>query len=231
MRSVAIVVAGGVGKRLKGKVHKPFIPLGGRPMLAWTLEAFEKSPGVEAVVLVVHRQDLPSAERLVRRYRLRKVLRLVPGGATRMASVFEGLRAVPPGARWVAVHDGARPLVTPGLIEATIREARWAKAAIAAVPVVPTVKEAAGGWVRRTLDRDRLWAVQTPQVFERNLLERAHARGRRNGGGATDDAALVEALGRRVRIVMGDPRNLKVTTPEDLIIAQALLKTKRGQTP
>ena len=142
-----------------------------------------------------------------------------------MASVYCGIQALPASAQWVAVHDGARPLVTPELIEATIKGARGAKAAIAAVPVVPTVKQVAGDWVAKTLDRSTLWAVQTPQVFERKLLERAHRQGMGDGFVATDDAALVEKLGHRVRIVMGSPRNLKVTTPEDLVIAEALLRS------
>ncbi len=225
MSVVAVIVAGGVGRRLRAKVRKPFISLRGRPMLAWTLGAFERAPGVRAVVLVAHPGDLERARRLVRRYRFRKVASVVPGGASRMASVACGVRALPPGTRWVAVHDAARPLVTPALIEATLRGAKRAKAAIAAVPVVPTVKEGAGGWVTRTLDRSRLWAVQTPQVFERKLLERAHRRA--NGFAATDDAALVEKMGRRIRIVRGSHRNIKVTTPEDLVIAEALLSKGR----
>ena len=222
MKVVAIVVAGGVGKRLKSKIHKPFIRLRGRPMLAWTLAAFERTPGIDGVVLVAHRSDLEAARRLVRYCRFRKVLQVVPGGDSRMDSVSCGLKAVPPEAKWVAVHDAARPLVTPELIEATLRAALRAKAAIAAVPVVPTVKQARGRWVEKTLDRSWLWEVQTPQAFHRALLEQAHARAGRNG--ATDDAALVEALGRRVRIVMGSPRNIKVTTPEDLVIAEVFLK-------
>ena len=122
------------------------------------------------------------------------------------------------------MHDAARPLVRPEVIARNVREGRRWKAAIAAVPVVPTVKQAKGAWVRRTLDRSTLWAVQTPQVFERGLLERAHRRFGRNGFVATDDAALVEKMGKRVRIVPGSHRNIKVTTPEDLVIAEALLR-------
>ena len=145
-----------------------------------------------------------------------------------MTSVSCGLKALPPAAKWVVVHDGARPLVTPELIEATIRAARSAKAAIAAVPVVPTIKQVRGGWVEKTLDRKRLWAVQTPQVFERGLLEKAHQHGRGNSFVATDDAALVERLGYRVRIVEGSPRNIKITTREDLMVAVALMKRGRS---
>ena len=219
----AVVVAGGTGSRLKSRIRKPFVRLAGRPMLAWTLRAFERAPGVGAVVLVAHPRDVAAARALAKRWRCGKVAAVVAGGETRMASVARGLAALPPGAKWVAVHDAARPLVTPEVIARTVREARRWKAAIAAVPVVPTVKQAKGAWVRRTLDRSTLWAVQTPQVFERGLLERAHRRA--NGGApATDDAALVERIGGRVRIVTGSHSNLKVTTPEDLIVAQSLLK-------
>ena len=224
---VAVIVAGGVGKRLNLKVHKSFVRLGEKPMLAWTLEAFEKARSVGRIVLVVHPSDIEATQRMIRFFGYRKVLRVVRGGASRMASVSFGLRALPPDAKWVAVHDGARPLVRPELIEATLKAARGPKAAIAAIPIIPTVKQARGSWVEKTLDRKRLWAVQTPQVFDRKLLEQAHAKGRTNGSAATDDAALVEALGHRVRIVMGDHRNLKVTTPEDLVMAQALLRRRR----
>lgn len=222
----AIVVAGGVGRRLKTKVHKPFVPLAGRPMLARTLQVFERSAGVDGTVLVVHRSDLARARALVRRYRCRKVRAVVPGGAARMDSVACGLRALPVSTRWVAVHDCARPLVTPAQVQTVLRAAWSAKAAILAVPVVSTMKEGKGGWATRTLDRSRLWAVQTPQVFERRLLERAHARGRAAGVTASDDAALVERLGCRVRIVPGSDRNIKVTTPEDLKIANAFLANR-----
>ena len=218
------MVAGGTGKRLKSRVRKSFVRLAGRPMLGWVLRALERSPSVKDVVVVAHPKDLAAARALARRERAAKVAAVVPGGETRMASVACGLRAVPPGAKWVLVHDAARPLVTPALIEATIKAARAAKAAIAAVPVVPTIKQARDRWVVKTLDRSTLWAVQTPQVFERKLLERAHARA--NGFAATDDAALVEAIGGKVRIVPGSERNIKVTTPEDLRIAESLLKNR-----
>lgn len=222
MNVVAIVVAGGVGKRLKSRVRKSFVRLAGRPMLAWVLRALERSPSVREIVIVVHPKDLAAARRLARSERAAKVAAVVPGGDSRTASVGCGLKAAPPGTKWVLVHDAARPMVTPALIEATIRAARRAKAAIAAVPVAPTIKQAKQGWVEKTLDRTRLWAVQTPQVFERKLLEEAHRRA--NGFAATDDAALVEAIGKRVKIVPGSQSNIKVTTPEDLIVAAAFLR-------
>ncbi len=222
MSVAAVVVAGGVGKRLKSRVRKSFVLLAGRPMLGWVLRALERSPSVGEIVVVAHWKDLAAARQLARRERAAKVSAVVPGGDSRMASVAAGLKALPARAKWVLVHDAARPLVTPQLIEATVKAARRAKAAIAAVPVAPTIKQARGGWVEKTLDRSRLWAVQTPQVFERKLLEKAHKQA--NGFVATDDAALVEAMGKRVKIVPGSERNIKVTTPEDLIVARALLR-------
>ncbi len=224
MKAFAIVVAAGVGKRLGGRVRKAFVPLGKRPMLGWTLKALEKAPSVEGIVVAVHPKDRKAADGLIRSLRLRKILRIVSGGDSRMESVARGLQAVPPESRWVLVHDAARPLVSPRMIEQTIRAARRFRAAITAVPVVPTIKRGRDGWVAQTLDRNHLWAVQTPQAFDRRLLEKAHACGAARGIEATDDAALVEAIGHRVRIVPGDPRNLKVTTPEDLVVAEALLR-------
>ena len=224
MSVAAIVAAGGIGKRLKSRRHKSFVTLRGRPMLAWVLGALERSREIGQVVVVAHRRDLAAARRLVKNGRFRKVIQVVEGGDSRMASVWRGVQALPDAARWVLVHDAARPLVTPEIVRACIRAARGAGAAIAAVPVVPTIKRVRAGWVVKTLDRKQLWAVQTPQVFERRLLERAHRRGMRTGASATDDAALVEAMGRRVRIVPGSERNIKVTTPEDLMIAEVLLR-------
>ena len=222
MSVTAIVAAGGVGKRLKAKVRKSFVRLAGRPMLGWVLKALQSSPSVRDVVVVAHPKDLAAVRALAHRERASKLSAVVPGGESRMASVACGLRAVPPDTTWVLVHDAARPLVTPALIEATVRAARGSKAAIAAVPVVPTIKQAKGRWVVKTLDRSALWAVQTPQVFERKLLEEAHRRAHHFS--ATDDAALVEAIGKRVKIVPGSERNIKVTTPEDRMIAESLLK-------
>ena len=224
MPAVAIVPAAGLGKRLKASRHKSFVLLGNRPILFWTLRAMEKSRAIDRIVVVAHREDLPATQKLIERYRFRKVTSVVPGGRTRTDSVYRGLQALPSETKWVIVHDGARPLATPRVFEETLAAAQKTGSAIAAIPVVPTIKEASGPWVSRTLERNRLWAVQTPQAFRRDLLDRAHARARRKKWKATDDAVLVEALGRRVRIVMGDSRNIKVTTPEDVVIAQALLK-------
>ena len=224
MQVGAVIPAAGLSKRLGTRRRKPFVRLAGRPILAWTLQALEAVSLLKEIVVVAHRKDLKGVCTMIRGLKLSRPVKVVPGGSTRMESVFQGLRALSPAIRWVAVHDGARPLVTPDLIRRTIQAARKSGAAIAAVPVVPTIKEARGRWVAATLNRSRLWAVQTPQVFRRDWLERAHQRGRANGVEATDDAALVERLGCRVRIVPGFPRNIKITASEDLAIAEVLLR-------
>ena len=215
----AIIAAAGVGRRF-GEGDKLFAPLAGRPLIAHTLMVFEVCRAVHTVVLVLAEENLERGCRLVDAAGFDKVVVICPGGPRRQDSVRLGLEALPE-CRWVVVHDGARPLVTAALIEAGVAAAAETGAAIAAVPLADTLKEVADdGVIRRTLDRGNLWAAQTPQVFDYELLREAHGRAQ---GEATDDAALVEALGRRVKVFPGSARNLKVTTAADLALAQALV--------
>ena len=212
-------MAAGSGRRF-GEGDKLFAPLAGRPLIAHSLMAFEVCRLIDRVVLVLTEENLERACRLVDAAGFDKVAVICPGGPRRQDSVRLGLEALGE-CRWVVVHDGARPLGTAALIEAGLAAAAETGAAIAAVPLADTLKEAADdGLVRRTLDRRNLWAAQTPQVFDYELLREAH---RQADGEVTDDAALVEALGRRVKVFPGSARNLKVTTPADLALAQALL--------
>ena len=220
--AAAIIVAGGQGKRFGGRVRKQYLSLSGRPLLWWAVNAFDRSRSVGAVVLVVPREDLSRARRSFSRWKVRKPLHIVAGGVTRAGSVRHGLAAVPPGFRWVAVHDAVRPLVTPALIENVLRAARAHRAAIAACPSKDTVKWASSRQkILRTLPRKDVWLAQTPQAFERRLLERAHQKGK--GLDATDDSFLVERLGVQVKLVAGPPENLKVTIPMDLKVARMIL--------
>jgi 2-C-methyl-D-erythritol 4-phosphate cytidylyltransferase len=217
-----VVVAAGAGRRFGSA--KQFAALGGRPLIEWSLRAFEDHPGVGAIVLVL--ADEADRERYRREFP--KVVDVVRGGARRQDSVTNGTaRLGPARGGLVLVHDGARPLVDAGLISRVIEAAAAAGAAIPVVPPEDTVKETAGGFVVRTLDRARLGRVQTPQGFAFGLLERALAQARADGFHGTDEAALVERLGEAVAVVEGDPRNLKITTPLDLIIAEAILHENR----
>jgi len=214
----AIIAAAGRGRRF-GEGDKLFAPLAGRPLIAHTLMAFEVCRAVDTVVLVLADENLERGRGLVASAGFDKVA-VCPGGPRRQDSVRLGLQALAD-CRWVVVHDGARPLVTAALIEAGLAAAAETGAAIAALPLADTLKEATeDGLIMRTLDRRNLWCAQTPQVFERELLREAH---RLAQGEATDDAALIEALGRRVKVFPGSARNLKVTTAADLALAQALV--------
>jgi len=216
---VAIVAAAGRSLRMGGP-DKLFTPLGGRPLLAHTLAAFQDCPAVDRVVLVLAAEGLAQGLALAEEEGFSKVRTVCPGGRRRQDSVREGLEVLGSCA-WVVVHDGARPLVTPRLIEEGLAAAQETGAAVCALPAQDTVKRVdARGRVLRTLDRRRLWLTQTPQVFRYDILRQAHQRSRRP---ATDDAALVERLGHRVQVYHGSLRNLKVTTPEDLALAEALL--------
>jgi 2-C-methyl-D-erythritol 4-phosphate cytidylyltransferase len=217
-----IIVAAGRSERMGG-IDKMFAELMGRPLLAWTLRAFKACDAIEGVVLVAAPPALDQARAFVREWRFDEVINVVPGGATRQESVRFGLEALE-GAAVVAVQDGARPLVTPELIATGVVIAREHGAALCATPARDTIKQVDGDppVVRATLDRAGIWLAQTPQVFARELLLKAHAQ----PISATDDAALVEALGHDVRVYEGGAWNIKVTSPEDLVVAETLLRER-----
>ena len=220
----AIVPSAGASRRMGRGLEKPYRLLNGKPLLIHSLLVLERTPWVDEVVLVVARRRLGLAKRLMSRYRLRKVREVTAGGRTRTESVFRGILRADPKADYLLVHDGARPIVSPALLTRVMRAARQSGAAIPALPVGPTIKEVSRGWVVRTLSREALWEVQTPQIFRRSLLWKALNRRREEG---TDCASLVERLGYRVKVVPGDPANIKVTTPLDLVVAEALLRQEQ----
>ncbi len=223
----AIVPAAGAGKRFGSSRRKPFVPLTGVPLLAHTLKALQASAEIGWIIVVVRAGDETRVRQLLRRYRISKALAPCRGGASRAASVARGFAQVPPQARWVLVHDGARPCVSPGLITQAVRAARRWGAVACGLPASVTVKAAkTSGLVRTTLPREALWFIQTPQVFRRDWFAQALARADHRLGRFPDDAAVVEAAGFPVRIVRGDPLNLKVTTHGDAWLAEAILKRR-----
>jgi 2-C-methyl-D-erythritol 4-phosphate cytidylyltransferase / 2-C-methyl-D-erythritol 2,4-cyclodiphosphate synthase len=227
MRAAAIVVAAGRGRRLGGPGNKVFLPVAGRPILWWTLRAFQRCEAIGEAVLVVGEDDVAAASQLVKAAAFSKITSVCPGGAERGDSVRAGLDRVAETAEVVAIHDGARPLVTPELIAACVAAAGRHGAVIPAVPVVDTLKRVGpDGTIAATVDRAELCAAQTPQTFRRALLVEAYARARADGFAGTDDAGLVEHLGHPIHLVPGEPDNLKVTLPEDLERAAALLERR-----
>jgi 2-C-methyl-D-erythritol 4-phosphate cytidylyltransferase len=217
-RTSAIVVAAGAGKRF-GEM-KQFVYLRGKPVLEWTLESFQAHGEVDAVVLV-----LPDEQDL-KHYRMRyaKIVEIVRGGERRQDSVWQGFRLLDAAAAEVVlVHDGARPLVGADLVSRVIAAARAEGAAVPVVPVEETVKEVLDGRVVRTVDRSHLSRTQTPQGFRYEVLKKALEAARRDRFYGTDEAMLAERVGIPVSVVEGDPRNIKITTPVDLKIAEGLL--------
>ena len=226
MRVVALIPAAGQGRRMGAEKPKAFLPLGGLPILAHTLQKFEDCPLVDEVLpLVPPGETLGWAEEIVLRSGLKKVLRIVPGGQERQESVYRGLQAVQGKADWVLIHDAVRPFVPQALIQQALSETFQWKAVVVALPANETIKEVSAEMaVVRTVDRRRLWMTQTPQSFEFPMILRAHEEARKAGFRGTDDASLVERQGIPVRILQGSRFNMKITTPEDLVLAEALLE-------
>ncbi len=227
----AILLAAGSGRRMGSVLPKQFIDLAGRPMLVHALAAFERAEQVERVVLVTLADSVDRCRKVVREWGISKVTAVVTGGEQRQDSVAEGLRAVPEDAGVIVVHDGARPLVLPEQIDAVIDLAREKGSAVLGTPVTDTIKEIDNGRVLHTLDRSRLWRVQTPQAFRAPILHRAHEVAARCGYTGTDDTSLLEQLNVPVYVVTGREDNLKITAPEDLAMAESILRSRAGNVP
>ncbi len=220
----AIVLAGGKGRRFGTRIPKPFVALGGKPVVEHCLRDLRKVKEIRQVIMAVSPSVRKAAAAAMRRSAW-EGCPVVLGGARRQDSVRNCLKELDPRAELVIVHDGVRPFAGAAMVRAVIRAAAASGAAICAVPAKATIKRVAGGRVKATLEREELWEAQTPQCFRRELLVKAYrSAGRR---AVTDDASLIEKLGRPVTVVNGDYTNIKITTPEDLVIAEALLKRRK----
>ena len=216
----AIIVAAGESRRMNG-VDKLMAPLSGKPVLAWSIEAFQQNTRIDRIILVNNQNNLKPIECLRIERKWTKVAEVCTGGKRRQDSVAAGLKLVGD-CDWVIIHDGARPLVTQDLIERGIDAAKECGAAIAAVPVTDTIKLAGNDqFVIETPPRSNLWAIQTPQVFRFSVIKEAYEQA---GGNVTDDASLVEQIGNKVKLYLGSYDNIKITTPHDLAIAELLIK-------
>lgn len=219
-----IVAAAGRGSRMKRAENKVFLPLGGKAVLAHSLEKFARRGDIGELIVICAAHETEKMTSFVSSLGLRVPTKIVAGGSERQYSVDNALAAVDAKSEIVLVHDGARPLVTDAVIDNVICEARACGASIAAVAVKDTIKTVdAGGAVVDTPPRKTLYAVQTPQGFRAELLKKAYAQAKNDGFLGTDDASLVERLGMMVKIAEGDYCNIKITTPEDLVIGEALL--------
>ncbi|MEW6624971.1 MAG: 2-C-methyl-D-erythritol 4-phosphate cytidylyltransferase [Bacillota bacterium] len=224
LHAISIVVAAGQGNRMGSSTKKQFLRIKEKPMLIYTLEVMERHPEITGTILVVSEDDLEYSRELIKDYSLNKIIDIVPGGDTRGASVYNGLKAVPKYIDLVVVHDGARPFLSKEVLDRVLHGVKAYGAAVAAVPVKDTIKETGSNdFIEKTLDRSRLWAVQTPQAFLKEIIVDAYQRAAEQNLQGTDDASLVEAFGHRVKIVMGDYQNIKITTKEDLDYAEYVL--------
>ena len=225
--TTAIIVAAGKSERMGENLDKAFISLGPRPVVAWSLLAFQQCPDIDKIILVVRKDQLVAAKGIVNMFGLSKVNQIIPGGAKRQDSVSRGLDAADPDSRLIIIHDGARPCVTPALVTATLDAARKSGSGIAATRVNDTLKVVdRHNNIAETLDRSNVWAVQTPQAFKADLLRRAYAELAKGKAEVTDDAAAVALLPNApsLRLVEWNKPNLKITIVEDLSIAAALLR-------
>jgi 2-C-methyl-D-erythritol 4-phosphate cytidylyltransferase len=224
MKISAIIVAAGAGIRVGANIAKQFLALGGRPVLAWSLKTFDSSNMIHELVVVAPPSDDCRTIKITEKWVNRVRVKVVPGGTTRQESVKAGLDAVDPGLEWIAVHDAARPLVTLAQIEAVCSLARKVGSAILAVPVWDTVKVVdEKGLIIKDMDRRRLYMAQTPQVCRKEDLRSAYRLAEDKGIRATDEAGLLEITGVSVGVAESSPSNFKITTQEDLNMAEALI--------
>jgi 2-C-methyl-D-erythritol 4-phosphate cytidylyltransferase len=227
----AIIAAAGVGKRMGHHIPKPYLQLAGKPILAHTLKIFEAMPEIREVTVVAHPEDLNLCQdTVIAPYHLKKVLRLVPGGKERQDSVYHALKALKNEEELeiILVHDGVRPFVTPEQIRRVIDAARRHGGAVLGSPAQDTLKRVnSEGRVHQTLERTDIWQIQTPQAFQAPLLWRAFTEAYSRNFYGTDEASLLEEIQQPVVVIPGSPFNLKITTPEDLLLAEAIFALRR----
>lgn len=226
MKVGAIIPAAGRGTRIGATVPKQFLELKGKPLLHHTLKVFEACEAVDFVVLVMPQADVEaSGDEWLHGYGI--VRKVVAGGEQRQDSVFNGFQVLEKGTEIVVVHDGVRPFSTAQMIAETVDAAKKYGAAITAIPVSDTIKKAVDGFVERTIPRDGLWRVQTPQAFQYDLLKKAFEKASADSYYGTDEGALIEYLGERVKIVPGSELNIKITRREDLVLGESLIEASK----
>jgi len=223
-----LIPAAGMGRRMGSSRNKLLLTLLGKPLIFWTLQAATASRHINWIGIICQLEDLPDLKAIVEEMALTKPVQFIQGGKTRQESVYNGLQALPQKAHHVLIHDGARCLATPDLLDRCAEALQKCQGLIAAVPVKDTIKVVdRSGLIKDTPDRSHLWAAQTPQGFDVQLLKQCHETGLKSGWEVTDDAALFEKCCLPVKIVPGEETNLKVTTPVDLAIAEYILHQRQ----
>lgn len=231
MSVIVLIPAAGMGRRMGSTINKQYLSLAGRPILAHTLAVFDNHPQIDQIFVISPPAELVYCqEEVVAKFGFSKVRQVVAGGVERQDSVANGLAACAPTARDVVlVHDGVRPFFPGALLPAVIATAIAVGGCVVGVPIKDTVKIVSGQRITGTPERSSLWLAQTPQAFPGDVLSQAYARAREEGFRGTDDASLVERLGRPVAMLAGSERNIKITTPDDLVVARAFLAAIREE--
>jgi 2-C-methyl-D-erythritol 4-phosphate cytidylyltransferase len=225
---IAVVPAAGLGKRFGEGTNKPLIMLGAKPLVIWAVEALQNMPEIGEIIPVVKEADIELCGRLFQEYSINKIKQIIPGGRERQDSVFNGLKYLDGKGAVVLVHDGVRPFVDISIVKNALQELKDCDGVVVGVPLKDTVKEVRNCVISKTPDRDLLWAVQTPQVFHYEPLFNAYEKAMADSIYTTDDSALVERNGGTVKVIMGSYMNIKVTTPEDLLIAEVFRGIREG---
>ncbi len=228
---IAIVPSAGLGRRFGSDANKPFQILGGKPLVVWALETLESVDAIEEIIPVLRKEDVERGIEVFRSYNISKTKRVAAGGKERQDSVYNGLKLIGDKNCIVLIHDGVRPFIEKDLIEKEIKELlkgglKSFDGVVPGVPVKDTIKETKSGIIKRTIRRDSLWATQTPQVFPYKKISAAYKKSIKEGFYSTDDAALMERYGGKIKVIMGSYSNIKITTPDDLIFAEYLISKK-----
>ncbi len=223
---IAIVPAAGLGRRFGPGSNKPFHQLLGKPLIVWSLEVLNRLKEIKEVIPVLKEEDMEKGVEIFERYELSKVKRIAPGGRERQDSVYSGLRLLKEKTDIVLIHDGARPLIEDSIVRSALRGIPGFDGVVVGVPVKDTIKEVQDEIVKKTLRREMIWAVQTPQVFLYGSIMNAYRRAMEEKFYSTDDSALLERNGGKVKVLMGSYSNIKITTPEDISVAEVLLKER-----
>ncbi|MGE4357424.1 MAG: 2-C-methyl-D-erythritol 4-phosphate cytidylyltransferase [Candidatus Omnitrophota bacterium] len=227
MKISCIVPSAGKGKRLKANVDKVFVLLDNKPILYYTLKNLEASKEIGEIVLVVSKESLEfSCNEFLKKFKFSKIKKIVEGGKTRTESVWRGLQSADEKSKFILIHDGARPFVDEDCLNRLIKAGEEFGSAVLGLPITSTVKKVRNSFVSKTVPRDYLWEIQTPQIFKRDLIIDCYKKAIEEKFIATDDAQILEHYGYKVKIVKGSPLNIKITTPEDLTLAKAILKIR-----
>lgn len=227
-KTIAIILAGGIGERMKKSIPKQFVNLSEKPVILHTLEHFERSELISGIIVVCHEDFIKDMERLLKKYKIKKILRVIPGGKTRQESSFIGVRVSPKDSEFILIHDAVRPFITEEIIESVLKAAEEAGSSSVAISATDTIITEKDGFIEKVPERGSLRRMQTPQAFRYEIILKAHQKALEKGSNdATDDCSIVQAIGEKVRLVAGSESNIKLTDQTDLLLAERFLRLKK----